>query len=243
MWCLSQHFQHCHWFCCCDWLCCCCWVLHWHTIQMTTTALPVATYDRFRSAMQVVQSCTAASLTSCAEIATTAAVSEAGCNLACTSMQQGSVSWQHLQHCHWLLLWLSILLWLRFCCCCRFQLHTVPNPQLAVYWYKFSSAMVMLPAMLHVSPAVLACKQQLCAAKGMKQQVMTCNSMQQGSVSWRQLRCHCFSAEAIFTGGMPAMQHQCGCYTIAKQCATKCDWPHATLAVCYDTITRDSRLV
>ena len=59
-------------------------------MQMTVTALSAATYDKFRSAMQVRQSCTAASVTSYAESATAAAVSEVGCKLAC-NMQQGSV--------------------------------------------------------------------------------------------------------------------------------------------------------
>jgi hypothetical protein len=54
--------------------------------------------------MQVMQCRTAASLTSCAKIATATAVSEAGCNMACNNMQQGSVSQQRLQQCHLLLL-------------------------------------------------------------------------------------------------------------------------------------------
>ena len=40
----------------------------------------------------------------------------------------------------------------------------------------------------------------------MKQEAMACNSMQLGSMSKHQLRCHCFSAEAVFTDDMPAMQ-------------------------------------
>ncbi len=38
------------------------------------------------------------------------------------------------------------------------------------------------------------------------------------------------------------MQHQCGCYTIAEQCATKCDWPHAALVVCCDTVNTGVKL-
>ena len=44
-------------------------------MQMTVTALSAATYDKFRSAMQVRQCCTAASVTSYAESATAARLS------------------------------------------------------------------------------------------------------------------------------------------------------------------------
>ena len=107
--------------------------------------------------MEVMQCCTAASLTY-AEIAT-AAVSEALRNLACNNMQQGSMSQQHLQKCHLLLLSLCCC-----CSCCVSELHTtqvtVTDLQFAVYNINFRFAMqVMQQAKLQVSPPVLVWKQ------------------------------------------------------------------------------------